>query len=362
MNQPTAEAAASFVRNLQFLLTEGEFVSTYKFALLIALARWALEHADWDEARPLDIEALAPHFAALYWPHVQPFQARRGGDDRDWAGVLIQDRGQTTARQVPRVLKLIRNEHDAGSTRFDDLPLLRRTTLMRQVARSIREMPLWRLQRVRNQDEPVRFLYRKGPTQSTIVFEPGIVRCLAGFAPLVEQVVRAAWLRFVLQYNAELLGASAQVEAFLFPVGREALDVWRPALTELQAGRCFYCEREMRDATAVDHFLPWSRYPRDLGHNFVLAHVECNGAKSDHLAAGAHLRRWCERNAEHGEQLTERFQRDRLPADWPTSWQVARSLYAIADASGAQVWLRERLLAPLDSDWDAILLAHRPAD
>jgi hypothetical protein len=35
----------------------------------------------------------------------------------------------------------------------------------------------------------------------------------------------------------------------------------------------------------VDHFIPWSRYPADLGHNFVLAHDRCINAKSDYLAA-----------------------------------------------------------------------------
>ena len=39
------------------------------------------------------------------------------------------------------------------------------------------------------------------------------------------------------------------------------------------------------DAGAVDHFIPWRRYPLDLGHNFVLAHSACNSSKGDRLAA-----------------------------------------------------------------------------
>ena len=35
----------------------------------------------------------------------------------------------------------------------------------------------------------------------------------------------------------------------------------------------------------MDHFIPWWRYPADLGHNFALAHAECSRKKSDHLAA-----------------------------------------------------------------------------
>lgn len=45
------------------------------------------------------------------------------------------------------------------------------------------------------------------------------------------------------------------------------------ASVKVQAGRCFYCRRPMGDGLAVDHFIPWPRYPRDLGHNFVLTHL-----------------------------------------------------------------------------------------
>ena len=31
----------------------------------------------------------------------------------------------------------------------------------------------------------------------------------------------------------------------------------------------------------IDHFIPWPRYPIDLGHNFVLAHAGCSSAKAD---------------------------------------------------------------------------------
>jgi len=33
------------------------------------------------------------------------------------------------------------------------------------------------------------------------------------------------------------------------------------------------------DSGEIDHFAPWSRYPRDLAHNLVLAHKVCNRQK-----------------------------------------------------------------------------------
>ena len=78
----------------------------------------------------------------------------------------------------------------------------------------------------------------------------------------------------------------------------------RPVLIEIQDRRCFYCnERLSAVSTHVDHFIPWSRYPVDLGHNFVLADSRCNGQKRDRLPAYDHLAAWTERNAQLGSQI-----------------------------------------------------------
>ena len=43
MSEPTAEQQLKFLTNLQRLLAEGQFVATYKYALLLALADIAIE-------------------------------------------------------------------------------------------------------------------------------------------------------------------------------------------------------------------------------------------------------------------------------------------------------------------------------
>ena len=89
------------------------------------------------------------------------------------------------------------------------------------------------------------------------------------------------------------------LDQFLFGSERAPLAMYLPILREVQEARCFYCQREVKtneERAHVDHFVPWSRYPVDLGHNFVLAHGSCNLAKADHLAATEHLARWSARN------------------------------------------------------------------
>jgi 5-methylcytosine-specific restriction endonuclease McrA len=74
-----------------------------------------------------------------------------------------------------------------------------------------------------------------------------------------------------------LLGETLDLREFLFGAERNALGAVRPVLMDLQDGKCFYCKQSMRsEAGHVDHFIPWSKYPIDLGHNFVLADSKCN--------------------------------------------------------------------------------------
>ena len=58
----------------------------------------------------------------------------------------------------------------------------------------------------------------------------------------------------------------------------------------------------------MDHFVPWSRYPWDVGHNFVLADQKCNSSKSDLLPARDHLEHWLARyrNPQEFEELLAR--------------------------------------------------------
>jgi 5-methylcytosine-specific restriction endonuclease McrA len=88
-----------------------------------------------------------------------------------------------------------------------------------------------------------------------------------------------------------MIGESADLHEFLFGAKRATLLPLQGPLRELQKSLCFYCQQQMRQAE-VDHFVPWALYPLDLGHNFVLAHRECNAAKRDLLASEEHLSSW----------------------------------------------------------------------
>ena len=105
----------------------------------------------------------------------------------------------------------------------------------------------------------------------------------------------------------------------------------------------------------VDHFIPWWRYPTDLGHNFVLAHAECNRRKSDHLAAEAHLERWVERNRTFGGSLAAEFDGTRTRHDLGASLKIARWAYGQAHRRRGMTWVRGNVLEPLTGAWARLL-------
>jgi CRISPR/Cas system Type II protein with McrA/HNH and RuvC-like nuclease domain len=113
----------------------------------------------------------------------------------------------------------------------------------------------------------------------------------------------------------------------MFGSGRASLEVYRPLLVEYQHGDCFYCLRPLKDRSDVDHFIPWSHYTVDFGHNFVLAQGTCNAKKAGRLAATEHLEKWCERNERYGEELAETFQERNIVHDQKASQRVTRWAY-----------------------------------
>lgn len=147
---PGAQAQLDFLRNIQAVLEDGQFVATYKFALLTALADLAVERGA-DDGAPcrLALSDIAGKFVAYYWQQAAPFAGV--GD----AGVLRQSTGAQAA-----VLKLLAHERSVGLGTVAQLRAVppRWQTMLTRIARIIREQPLHRLQVVAG--EARIFLYR----------------------------------------------------------------------------------------------------------------------------------------------------------------------------------------------------------
>src|SRR5262245_35842593 len=347
---PAPEEQVQFLRNVQRLLAEGLFVASYKFALMHALADLAVLKGE-DSGAPLDLDTrdIAAKFVELYWRQSRPFQV--GGAD---ASLVLQ---QNTGKQAAIISKIVDSQQKCGASLFR----LKQATpvgwsdLVAEVDDVVRTMPLWKLQTVG--EERLDFLYENLDRGSRITLKPGVAYCLRSFYGLLRDLIQGAWVRFVQKVNANKLGSVTDLGTFMFGQERASLEVYRPILMDVQQGDCRYCQKKLSKEAQVDHFIPWSRYPADLGHNFVLAHNQCNNAKSDYLAAEKHLAAWAERNRLHQEELQARLREAALPCDWSASVQIAKWVYQQTEKANGQVWVAEKVLQHLSPAWPQCLSA-----
>ena len=343
---PPAEFQVAFLQKVQRILAEGSFVATYKFALLHALADLAVLRGDrgGGEVRLSTFE-IAEKFAELYWRQTVPFPGARGAADP-----LRQNTGRQAA--VVQRIEQFRREHQGVLARAKSNAGWR--GLVKDVEQTVKAQPLWKLQTVGGGS--LDFLYANVGKGTSITLKPGIAFCLRSFYGLVTDLARARWVQYIRQHNAANIGSRVELAEFLFGSDRESLSKHRGILADLQHGACFYCRKGLREAGEVDHFVPWSLYSVEFGHNFVLAHKTCNGHKSDRLAALPHLERWCERNEVYGGDLCEQFDSEGILHDAVATRSVAVWAYDRLEAVQGQVWLRGRDgLEPLHRRWRHLL-------
>jgi hypothetical protein len=341
---PTPEEQVQFLRNIQRLLAEGLFVASYKFALVHALADLAVLKGD-DSGAPLDLDTkdIAAKFVELYWQQCRPFQV--GGATTGL--ILLQNKG----KQAAIISQIVDSQQKCGASlfRLKQMASNRWLELISDVDQVVRTMPLWKLQTVG--DERLDFLYENLDRGTRITLKPGVAFCFRAFYELLRDLIEGAWVRFVQKVNANRLGSVTDLGDFLFGQERANLDAYRPILMDVQQGVCLYCQKPLAKLTQVDHFIPWSRYPVDLGHNFVLAHDRCNKAKSDYLAAETHLAAWVERNKQHQVEMQSRLVEAALPCDLTASVQIAKWVYQQTEKANGQVWVAEKVLKHLSTAW-----------
>lgn len=341
-NSPSAEAQLQFLSKLQRVFAEGEFTATYKFALLIALADLAVElGADDGKELQLTTRQIGVRFISLYWKHSLPYG---NGKTVGGSGILVQNKG-TQAAIVSAIAKF--KEH-ANVQSFLEASLHRDFNgLLTEVSSTVSAQPLTYLQNFGGGSDE--FIYeRSGPGK--IRLKPGVSFCLRRFYPLVQQLARTHWIGHIKgnRRNAPILGEVDDLEEFLFSSSRQSLETMGKGLRKLENGaKCFYCGQGLTSPD-VDHYVPFSLYPRDLAHNFVLAHPSCNRSKSDTLAALPHLERWLERFEKHADSLAQIGADAGFVTDSSVARQVCSWAYSNAFASSSHVWIEANSYTPID--------------
>jgi hypothetical protein len=173
------------------------------------------------------------------------------------------------------ISQIVDSQQECGASlfRLKQSSSNRWSQLVAEVDQVVRTMPLWKLQTVG--EERLAFLYENLDRGTRITLKPGVAS-------------------------------------------------YRAILLDVQKGICLHCQKSLPKQTQVDHFIPWSRFPADLGHNFVLVYSRCNNAKSDYVAAENHLAAWIERNRQRQGELQSRLLEAALPCELTATVQIAK--------------------------------------
>lgn len=301
---PTAQEQLDFLAKIERILSHGQFTTTYKFALLLALTNIAVEKGD-DSGDPLavDLDEVARQYLALYWNMARPYPRVNS--------ILKQS---TNEAKPSKMITLLKDEARVAQSSYRRLRSYhaQRDGLIGETRRTLAKDVLYRLQTVGRSGEAARdrFLYDHPDTAAgcaalkQITLKPGAAACLRRLRGVIIAMVQARWARWIREHN-ESLAADRQLEDFLFGSARTPVAAYAERFYELQGGRCFYTGDRLKEprAAEVDHFIPWARYPFDSPFNLVLASRAVNNKLRDELKKPEWRAEWLTRNEKHRARL-----------------------------------------------------------
>lgn len=357
------EELSGFAERLLAVIDEGRRTATYKLAVLLALMDCCAEQATPDGRAPTEISTrvIARHVARIYWPQLRPFPTD--------SGVLelrqITNKSATILSALADAFRALPN-----LSRWDMaeamLPPDHVNQVLDVVELTVARYPLVRLQTVDGVPKPFIYDIDWGESVSLsrlaaqggarIRLRRGAGDQLVRLAPLLRPLVELHWIRMVAKLN-KVFVVEDVLRRHLFGAERVAFPApLRHDLSDLQSGLCFYCGLPIKGASAVDHFVPWSRWPNDAVENLVIAHSSCNSHKSDHIPGPVPLERWVDRLSVHSGDLADVAAATKWRSDRLRTVSLARSLYGHLP-SGAPVWNSPQKVAASDANALLTILA-----
>ncbi|GAA0804895.1 HNH endonuclease [Psychrobacter piscatorii] len=345
---PTAEFQLNFLRRIQWLLESSSYTSTYKFALLMAMVNLSIESGINDDSEhSISYEQLADQFIQLYWTQALPYS------DQSSDSVLRQSSTTGQASVINSILDLQHKTNTTSLTmaRTQNIKLWQST--IKDIASTIKKYPARYLQSA--EDKVSReFLYVYDSKSKVITLKPGIAYCFTRFSKIINKLCQQYWTEFVRKNSRNQIHFSDDIDLqqFLFNQSRQNLKVLIPILIDTQQGQCFYCHKPLRNNIEVDHFIPWSKYPIDTTHNFVLTDHSCNNSKRDYLAEELFYEKWLERNQQHGHMIEQEAKTIGFMANQLRSETISQWAYQIAVEHEDLVWSPEPSikLRPINPD------------
>lgn len=131
--------------------------------------------------------------------------------------------------------------------------------------------------------------------QEYLQMHPQFLKTLQTYRRILTNVTNYQLALFLEKFN-EVEKVQHLLTKVEFVTSRQSLKDFQLLLQHAGIQHCFYCDRPLKNAIHVDHFIPWSYFQNDLLWNFVLACPKCNTSKNDKLATDLYLTHLVDRN------------------------------------------------------------------
>ena len=334
---PTAEFQLNFLRRIQWLLESSSYTSTYKFALLISVTNLSIESGLNDNREcVISYEQLAEQFIQLYWTQALPFSDQYG------ESILKQSSTTGQAKVITSILTLQEETKTTNLNIARTHHIKKWQSTIKEIAQTIKNNPAKYLQSA--EDKVSReFFYIYNSREKAIILKCGIAYCFARFSQMIHKLCRQYWTEFVRnnRHNQSYFSDDIDLQGFLFNQSRQHLSLLVPILNDTQQGQCFYCQKPLKKDIEVDHFVPWSKYPNDTTHNFVLTDHKCNNSKRDYLAEERFYEKWLRRNQQYGQTIEQETDGIGFMSNQRRSETISQWAYQIAVEHEDLVWSPE---------------------
>lgn len=336
LSAPNFDFQIKFLKYIQWLLESGSYTSTYKFALLISLVNVTIESdIQGNEALFISYETLAEQFIKLYWNQALPYTHDQDSSSDNF-DILYQNSGNQAVviTKIAALQTKQPNLNKAKMNHANDWAKMRKA-----IAQTIHKNPAKFLQSPENVERTFLYHYDE-KNKNGITLNCGIAYCLAHFSNIIFKLCQQYWTEFVRnnKRNQHLFNQDTDLQGFLFNPSRQNLASLLPMLIDIQDCQCFYCAKPLKKDMEVDHFIPWSKYPNDTAHNFVLADRSCNNAKRDYLADIPFFERWQLRNQIYHQDITSFAIEKGFSSDLAASEKISKWAYHLAIENQDLVW------------------------
>lgn len=357
----SADQTELLVQRLFEVVNEGKRDATYKLALLLGLVDWVTTHSG--ESK-VPTHELADAVLNIYFRQVNPFVSKK-------LETNLRQGKQKKILIIEEVARL-RKDHPKCNRlqQIQDTEPKAYLAARNRVEQVLVAQPIPRLQRIGGKEIPFLYSCSWEPKQSLrplkdagldfIELSPGVRDRLVVMGPLLRPVIESIWVADVASWS-KIETEEVKLRVHLFGAERTTFPPEvRKGLQKLHSNKCFYCSLEVHAGFAVDHFIPWSRYPNDAIENLVMSCSSCNSKKSDHLASPEFLAKWLVRLEE--PTLTEIA----LKAGWESNPVRARAIAASiyrSVAINSVVWNGSRsfqVISPVDVERIESLFTPRP--